>query len=590
MTIFKLEQFPFVCRLCLQPESAGKMIPLNCKDEIFDGTISDFIASITFVISETKSHLFPQIICRDCLEMLKFFAKYRSKVMNVHLLMNCLVELKHSNTVPIEDLFRNKRGPLQILFRDLGLCNKSDAEAEDLINEFPSYEVASITVNTDVKVEPNYPIMEVETVGVDDSNSHPFGIFAEECTPEELGELTDQRIHKAKIKRKPKRTTQKKKDINWDFLNDDDSREAVILDAKNFENLESVLAIPRKYGGRKSDVPLRCTKCKYETLIYANFKSHQLTHLKRELKKYPCKEEGCPETFNSIHEHNRHRVSKHKPFVCEICGFQAASSKNLVQHNQRHLNLSLYTCKYCQKKFNVQNDLRLHIRQKHLAVYNFQCKTCGKEFKRKDVFKSHELSHGNVFGFPCKLCDSKFKNQPALNKHKNKVHAEASQICQHCSSAFYTRHALKDHIESVHGIRMRYICNICIGFFDSQDQLDIHNRRHTNPEELECGTCLDVFPSQEQFDDHLCITYRDDYFCCGRDQRHYQMYNSHMFMKHGMKTNVRVKLDPNVLLGEMRAKRKRVESCTKCEEIFPTRTLKKQHMENCMGKTVGIIT
>ncbi|KAL9700474.1 hypothetical protein quinque_003915 [Culex quinquefasciatus] len=128
---------------------------------------------------------------------------------------------------------------------------------------------------------------------------------------------------------------------------------------------------------------------------------------------------------------------------------------------------------------------------------------------------------------------------------------------------------------------MRFYCDICVQLFFSQETLDAHRVCHSAPKELQCGTCLSVFGSTDEMSDHLCITFRDDYVCCGKDLRYYKMYNKHMFIVHGQKTNVRVKADQSQLFGRIRCSRKRIEVCARCEQTFPTRTLKKQHMEIC---------
>lgn len=50
---------------------------------------------------------------------------------------------------------------------------------------------------------------------------------------------------------------------------------------------------------------------------------------------------------------------------------------------------------------------------------------------------------------------------------------------------------------------------------------------------------------------------RDDYVCCERDFKYHFYYNKHMFLVHGLKTNVRVKPTQGLLLGQVRAMRVR---------------------------------
>lgn len=55
--------------------------------------------------------------------------------------------------------------------------------------------------------------------------------------------------------------------------------------------------------------------------------------------------------------------------------------------------------------------------------------------------------------------------------------------------------------------------------------------------------------------DDLLHIYRDNYICCNRDFKYHFYYNKHMFLAHGLKTNVRVKPEQGLLLGQIRALR-----------------------------------
>lgn len=190
-------------------------------------------------------------------------------------------------------------------------------------------------------------------------------------------------------------------------------------------------------------------------------------------------------------------------------------------------------------------------------------------------------THSNTYAYPCTLCDKKFNVKKYLKSHISTVHERNRLPCRYCSITYDRNYKLNNHIESAHGIQVRFVCDVCVTTYNSQDKLDVHMARHNQPHEMECGRCLTAFTSKNLLDSHPCITYRDDYICCDRDLRYHYIYNKHMLMKHGIKTNVRVKPTPGLLMGQMRAQRKRIETCPKCDQIFATRTLKKQHMEIC---------
>ncbi|XP_058461901.1 zinc finger protein 431-like [Malaya genurostris] len=580
MTVYKLEKFPFVCRMCLTASTGKDAVPLSEEDVAFDGSMLDFITSITFEISEEKAPFLPQTACRNCWELLKFFAKFRTKLFTIQLLINSLIELKRSNPVPIRDLFENKQELLKILFKDLDICNKDEVLVDDLLNEFPTYCIAKMS-----KSDKEAAVLN-EKQTIEELAVFPEAIYAEECTPAEIAELIQEPADKPK--RTIKISTRFQKGANtvvpdnrkWlDELLGSDSDELNISDSIDPDT------VVRTYGGKKRDKPLKCKKCTYSSYYLASIRSHQLTHLKKEKKRHQCKHLGCTEEFKTARLCNNHYNQVHKPFVCETCGSRFPGLCALSRHRERHLNEKKYRCDYCGKGHNTSDDLRLHINIQHNAAYLFPCDVCGLEFKRKDILNSHQKIHSDAKDYQCDVCDKQFKKVCSLNRHRKTVHEKVRVACEHCDEMFPRRTKLRDHIEYVHGIRSRFNCDICLQLFDSQETLDVHKKRHENPKDLECGVCLALFASPEMMKKHLCISYRDDYICCGRDHRYHYPYNKHMLIKHGIKTNVRVKPVPGQLVGYLRAKRKRVETCSKCEAIFATRLLKRKHMEKCVGMT-----
>ncbi|XP_058835202.1 zinc finger protein 808-like [Topomyia yanbarensis] len=584
MTVYKLEKFPYVCRMCLTSCAGKENVPLSTVDAAFDGSMGDFISAVTFDISEDKSHLLPQTACQNCWELLKFFAKFRTKLFTIQLLINSLIELKRSNPVPIKDLFESKRELLGIVFKDLGICNKDEVVVDDLLNEFPMYSIANISEESGYQKVKEEILIEDDPISEDLVDQEEI-IFAEECTAAELVELIQQpevkrsRSVKTPAKFLDKGTTPKTNNDEWlKQLLDSDS------DPDCLDSVDPDSAV-RTYGGKRRDEPIQCKKCKYSTRYVANYRSHQLTHLKKDKREHRCKQPGCTEVFNNARLCNNHYNQAHKPFVCETCGARFAGKCALSVHKERHQNEQKYRCIYCGKGHNAKTDLKIHINIQHRASYSFPCDICGLEFKRKDILISHKRVHSDVYDFKCDVCAKEFKKVCALTRHKKTVHERVRIPCEHCDETFARRGKLRDHIEYVHGIQSRFNCDVCLQLFNDQESLNKHKDRHVNPKDLECGVCLALFTSNELLNDHLCISYRDDYECCGRDHRYHYIYNKHMLLKHGIKTNVRVKPVPGQLTGYVRAKRKRVETCPKCEEIFATRNLKRRHMEQCVGPT-----
>nr|XP_029732457.1 zinc finger protein 184-like [Aedes albopictus] len=596
--IFNLKKYPHVCRLCLQPNSrCVVMVALSTIDSAFGGkSIADFIATITspeVIFSQNKQAYLPRSVCLQCLEQLKFFAKYRSKTTTAHMLMSSLIELKHGNSGPMLDLFNSQSNVVRALIQDLDLCNLNDYCADDLVDEFPSYDLASFE---GFSGEEDKMVQELQQCEVLEPELLTLPIktemmFDEEIIADDIDEFNSNIKHEEESvvmdeylqSKKPKpKYTEKTFDTAGDNheLNSDieHQEESVPTDMDPQTKKPS----RPKYTGKTFDEPLQCTKCPFSTHFQAPFRAHEKVHEKREsCKSYACKAPGCSEVFNNWDDFRRHGPVAHKRFICDICGLKCSAKRALKDHMARHQGKQEHICSYCQRGHNTDTDLRKHIQIMHLRVANYLCDTCGVAFRKKANRDEHQLGHSDVYGFPCQQCDKKFKKKPQLTKHINLVHEKVRVPCPHCNHEFQTFYLLSNHIELVHGIQTLFVCDICVSTFRSQDALDSHRARHDNPHELECARCLILFKTRELLDDHLCISYRDDYICCGKDLRYHAMYNRHMLMKHDTKTNVRVKPIPGQLVAKMRAQRKRIERCPKCEQTFATRALKKQHMETC---------
>ncbi|XP_053687989.1 zinc finger protein 141-like [Sabethes cyaneus] len=567
MVVFKLESFPFVCRMCLKPATKDGMISLDRTDPLFDGSVQDFITAVTFVFEDSKASLLPQLACQKCFELLKFFAKFRLKLLNMHLFINSLIELKGSNSAPMIDLFRSKPDQLAILFKDLDLCTKPTVYVEDLLNEFGNYRIAKMEDSDDEK---KYDVQ------VEDPSKNDSAIYAEECTADELAELIPQPLLK-EMKRKGSGSV-KNKDQKIDSL------------FQAFSNIAKQEGCdPAKPKRKRRNVLLNCEKCKYTTYYPQHMRGHQDSHKRKENRKYACPYVGCSEVLPNARARKKHFENVHKPHVCDICGIQFATQSGLSTHKKRHLNLLDHCCEYCGHRANTKQDLRHHVNIQHNADYIFPCEICGLQFKRKSIMKEHMETHANERKYKCTRCDKSFIKSATLKRHRKTVHENVRIPCDHCPRTFLRREVQRDHIEYVHGIQIRFICDICVQLFFDKDSLARHKLRHSNPKELECGTCLAVFPSTDLRENHLCISYRDDYICCGRDFFHHYNYNKHMFIKHGVRANARVKPDPNHLVGYLRCKRKRIEHCPHCEATFTTRNLKKQHLETCMPEVKAVV-
>lgn len=424
---------------------------------------------------QSNQYFLPNSVCLECLDILKFFAKYRRKIAAVHLLMNSLAAMKiRGDSGPIVDLFNNQPDLVRTVIKDLDLCRKDNYSVVDLLREFPRYDLASFE-GLVIKEEE----LDNEPEHVAELPLESDVTFIEESTLAELTELVN----------------------NPDLLVTDSSDDYPI-----FKKIKA--PIKSKYGGKKLDKALQCPQCRYSTFYKRNFQTHQKRHQKQEDRVYPCKEPGCTEVFNTNAEYRRHMPIAHKSLICDNCGLRCATQNALNTHMARHQMKLEYECPYCQRRHNTKSDLRTHIRWRHLTKKVFPCEICGMSFHRKSIRDEHLLTHSTVYAVSCTICDKKFKAEKFMRKHISVVHEKVRMNCSYCTANYQSIYKLNNHIESAHGVQRRFVCDVCVQTFSSREKLDSHRARHDNPHELECATCLAVFNSKDQIGDHSCITYR----------------------------------------------------------------------------------
>ena len=384
--------------------------------------------------------MFPRSICFHCMDLFRNFARYRTQIHNVHLFMNALVELRNLNPAPIKDLFQTENDTIRTMLTALDICHKVDCKAEDLIDEFPLFQIAQLPValegrNLDEELEMIVKIEPVDILEPTEDDSFVGEELAEVTKESVPGDATFEDVAEGDIQ--PQCSDQ---DIKGEFL-----------DVRDEEDKKPTKR--KKYKTKKTKEPLQCPKCPYKTLRKTHYNSHQRTHLKRETRSYPCNELGCTEKYASKVALQKHMVkAKHTTCVCETCGHQCSSNGKLKEHVTRFHGNEQLKCEYCEKTFKVKLDLHNHVKTVHLLENVFKCETCGMEYRRKIALQQHQAIHSDVYNFPCQKCDKKFKLRTVLLKHVQTVHAEASLECEHCFKMFHARYKLLDHIENVHGV------------------------------------------------------------------------------------------------------------------------------------------
>uniref|UniRef100_A0A1Q3G1A8 Putative c2h2-type zn-finger protein n=1 Tax=Culex tarsalis TaxID=7177 RepID=A0A1Q3G1A8_CULTA len=561
MAIFALDRFPDVCRMCVQPKPTEEMIPLE-RSTLEGGSQSllQLLNRLTFEAPKDISDNLPKGICSGCFSMFEFVCQYQVKATMIGKFLISLANLKIGNEVPIVQLFGTEQETLVRLIRELNLCSKEEVLLQDLLEQFerkkPPVQMKLENVASQITMR---------------ENKAEDGEYYNVEYIEDDGSGTVQQHHRAE--------TQEDPEAYAEFLEEpEEAAEEYLQD----EIEESFKADNQPQKMKPKTRMMQCSHCKYRTTSKEMFQSHVDRHENPDDKNpWKCSFANCDEVYPTKDELLRHKKEMHSKYVCDICGLVLKHKYTLEVHLRRHKGESKYPCQYCRTAYFTSNELKLHMSVVHLSLVDFQCNDCGLAFKNKKSLLLHARTHSEQRSYQCEECDMSFKTSAHLRRHHNNVHRAIKFSCTLCTVSYGRKDKLRMHMERTHNIQTYFPCDICLKSFSTSADLAEHKAHHARPKDLECGTCLVAFLNRKEFDDHLCISYRDSYECCGRDFKFHLHFNKHMFLAHGLKTNVRVKPAADQLMSAVRAARKPVERCSRCGQVFPTRKLKKEHVQQC---------
>ncbi|XP_038116354.1 zinc finger protein 135 [Culex quinquefasciatus] len=647
MPTFRLKTYPNVCRMCLQAKPSAEMVSLDSYRPQFSRSVAEMLEEVASV--KIPMHLtcyLPTELCEQCLDVFEFFYKYKRKLDLVQRFCEALAEVKCGNQLPLEVLFETEKSALQMLFKDLDLCDREDFRAVDLLEEFCEYDIASticvkVESASEMEDESNDYIEEDdggsgESVGDYDAELAELGLklYKEDDELEEepgpgRDEVTDNYMQEfqksleeeleiepdgdvvpaglqvepvskviepiAQVEEAQSEVTTSEVTMLENFAEDEDDED--YMEESDVDIGDGPLECPpkkRKYNRfpeEEADLQ-ECALpgCKFITSYPSQFEKHLARHHPDQQDALFCHRSSCAdERFDTPDLLRQHKNDVHSTHICGECGKVAKHLIALENHQKQSHGRGrepTIPCTVCESKFRNETELQRHIEKDHGMRFGYECPECGLGFKMKLLLTQHLLTHSVVRNYNCDQCGNAFKTSNHLRRHIKTVHAEVRYPCELCPVSYGRKDKLRMHMERVHEIQTYFVCDICCCSFESSAKLAEHRDRHDKPDDLECGLCLTACPSVAEFNEHLCISYQDDYVCCRRDFRYHSFYNRHMFLAHGVKTNARVKPKAGVLMGKQRAMRKPVERCTLCEHVFPTRKTKKAHMETCAGQVV----
>ncbi|KXJ80012.1 hypothetical protein RP20_CCG027166 [Aedes albopictus] len=614
MVTFNLSTFPEVCRLCLQSKHPDELVSVDTVRPLFDRKLADLLEELTFPVPKKVVPYFPTEVCSMCLEVVDFFFKYKQKMNFIHRFLVAFAEVKLGSDVSLVKLFNDHNDYFSILFKDLDLCNKDELLVEDMLGEYSQYKIASMPiVKQEAEPESDHvpeedltqddEMLEFQIEVLEEHDEKANEVFSAERFLEELGEVKQNAAGQKMVEIKAEPVLLMGSEVSGEI------EEATCSDSEHIDDFsekyeEAVMDTIEQemediHGEQKQEVTrepakkveeverretFKCGKCKYKTTVKDAMVLHEKRHEENDhLEGIQCRHHSCLKVFSSEEDYQIHlKEGPHKQHVCDICGASLKHKFSLEVHLLRHAGTPRFPCSYCSSSFYSKTELGNHVRSIHTTGEQWECQKCGSVFKNRKLLNQHLESHVEERNFKCDACEFAFKTLQHLRRHITTVHKLVRFNCGHCSATYGRKDKLRMHMERVHNIQSYFVCDICVRTFSNAKALAEHKSHHANPAALECAVCLLAFDNSQSFHDHGCITYREDYVCCGKDLKFHVNYNRHMLSEHGEKTNARVKPASGMLVGQLRATRRSgPPRCRMCGRECSTLIQRRKHEAKC---------
>ena len=246
----------------------------------------------------------------------------------------------------------------------------------------------------------------------------------------------------------------------------------------------------QKKSGRKRFFPdiLECDTCGkgFKGKEKVGRKMYHIHTKKCQMKSFDC---GCPETFSTFKDKQRHVRIEHMGYVgCTLCHMSFKDEKSLNNHMTFHGQV--FVCEECGYTANKRHIITNHKIKKHTTANqiieeipkeDLTCNECKKICADMKSLKQHIRRVHNPL--PCTLCGKIVKN---MKFHMNNTHTDDSEKrfrCESCGKGFIDNSNLKSHMINVHiksrPYRCRYAgCENIPGYNDVSNRNSHEKQKH----------------------------------------------------------------------------------------------------------------
>lgn len=266
----------------------------------------------------------------------------------------------------------------------------------------------------------------------------------------------------------------------------------------------SSLLAPSTLSAVKPYTSIQCKRCEIVFPDASAFEKHNLT----EHSVFTCN--ICYRTFTARNNLKRHiRLhTGYKPYTCNICSNSFTRKDDLKFHLLKHNYDKPYRCNQCNKGYMDRSCLSNHMRNEHNCKLMHVCPQCGEGFNNTHVFMEHKKTHPELKEFQCTLCNFTGINSLMYQKHMlTHGHKKKNYMCEPCNMQFddpftYTIHLKRHRIESAF---CSYVCCFCENKLPTYKQFIRHEHSHAQSKTHACRLCHKQFRYPSNLREHMMV-------------------------------------------------------------------------------------
>lgn len=182
---------------------------------------------------------------------------------------------------------------------------------------------------------------------------------------------------------------------------------------------------------------------------------------------------------------------KRREFICSHCSFITDAYSKLCDHVvEKHPNVSVHQCDYCQKPFLHSAMLEHHHETVHEKTDRptaagigknsttrlYPCTFCDRVFRSHRGIQAHTNIHKNLRPYECRKCGASLTSMTNLKAHMVCIHGNPGDNakCPHCPKVFKLKRSLNIHVRAIHSQEGRRQCELCGKWLATERKLQRH--------------------------------------------------------------------------------------------------------------------